>query len=206
VAGPVPALIPLSNGRPADRHYPAIIFRRRRDCATIASILANLLADPRMAAAATLLACLILLLLARWIAHSRAHRRAVFRSRRALAGESAAEELLAEAGYRIDATQIETEWTILQGGEPVTILLRCDALVSRDGRRLVAEVKTGERAPSLTTAATRRQLLEYAVAYGADGALLVDPEAGAIHEIDFELATTCPRCRDRRSSLRSMSG
>ncbi len=53
---------------------------------------------------------------------------------------------------------------------------------------LVAEVKTGERAPSLTTAATRRQLLEYAVAYGADGVLLVDPEAGAIREVDFALA------------------
>jgi len=123
--------------------------------------------------------------LARHLAARRRSRIAELRAGRAVAGEDAATGLLRAAGYRIDALQIPTEWTIHQDGEPVTIPLRCDALVSRDGRRLVAEVKTGDQAPSLTTAATRRQLLEYAIAYRADGVLLVDPEAGAIHEIDF---------------------
>lgn len=149
------------------------------------------LADPRtaalLAAAAALLVCVLVLVIARRLARSRASRLATFRSRRALAGESSAAALLEEAGYRIDATQLRTIWTIRRNGEPVDIDLRCDALVSRDGRRLVAEVKTGDSAPSLTTAATRRQLLEYAVAYRADGVLLVDPEAGAIHEVDFGL-------------------
>jgi hypothetical protein len=85
------------------------------------------------------------------------------------------------------------DWTFACDGEPVTVELRCDAVVARDGRRLVAEVKTGERAPSLTTAATRRQLLEYAVAYRADGVLLVDPEGGHIHEVDFDIAEPRPR-------------
>ena len=53
--------------------------------------------------------------------------------------------------------------------------------------RLVAEVKTGEAAPSLATAATRRQLLEYHVAFAVDGVLLVCPERGAIHRIEFSL-------------------
>jgi hypothetical protein len=52
---------------------------------------------------------------------------------------------------------------------------------------LVAEVKTGEAAPSLATAATRRQLLEYHVAFAADGVLLVCPERGAIHRIEFPI-------------------
>ena len=58
----------------------------------------------------------------------------------------------------------------------------------RGGELLVAEVKTGEAAPSLATAATRRQLLEYHVAFAADGVLLVCPERGAIHRIEFPLA------------------
>src|SRR5690349_15073624 len=55
------------------------------------------------------------------------------------------------------------------------------------GELLVAEVKTGDEAPSVTTAATRRQLLEYHVAFGADGVLLVCPERKAIHRIVFPL-------------------
>jgi hypothetical protein len=163
-------------------------------------------ADPRVTAALAALAVLLLWWLVRRLARSRASRVARDRSRRAVAGEAEATALLAAAGYRIDATQICTEWTILQDGEPVTVELRCDALVSRDGRRLVAEVKTGARAPSLATAATRRQLLEYAVAYAADGVLLVDPEAGAVHEVDFDLGRSCPTCRDQPASPRSRTG
>jgi hypothetical protein len=146
-------------------------------------------ADPRVAAAlaalATVAIAVALLLVARWLRRRAASRVAVRRAARALAGERDAAPLLAAAGYQVLATQCHVAWTIACDGEPVVIELRCDALVARDGRRLVAEVKTGARAPSLTTAATRRQLLEYAVAYQADGVLLVDPEAGEVHEVDF---------------------
>jgi hypothetical protein len=54
---------------------------------------------------------------------------------------------------------------------------------------LVAEVKTGEVAPRLSTAATRRQLLEYRVAFDVDGVLLVCPERGTIQRVDFLLPT-----------------
>ncbi|HTM23094.1 MAG TPA: hypothetical protein VL172_21385 [Kofleriaceae bacterium] len=163
------------------------------------------LADPRLSAALAAAAVLLLWLAVIWLRRRAAHSRAVSRGRRAVAGEQAAADLLTAAGYRIDATQLCTEWTFWCDGEPITVELRCDALVSRDGRRLVAEVKTGERAPSLTTAATRRQLLEYAVAYRADGVLLVDPEAGAIHEVDFAIADVLTDT-DRRPSTRSRTG
>jgi len=63
--------------------------------------------------------------------------------------------------------------------------LRADYLVERGGELLVAEVKTGEEAPSLETAATRRQLLEYHVAFAVDGVLLVSPEQGTIQRVAF---------------------
>ena len=50
---------------------------------------------------------------------------------------------------------------------------------------LLAEVKTGDFAPSLHTAATRRQLLEYATALGHDEILLVDAYAESIKRVTF---------------------
>jgi hypothetical protein len=112
-------------------------------------------------------------------------RRARGRAARARAGEDAAAALLRRAGYRIVAEQARTWWTPRIDGEPHRTELRADYLVEADGELLVAEVKTGDAAPSLATAATRRQLLEYHVAFAVDGVLLVCPERGAIHRIEF---------------------
>jgi hypothetical protein len=144
--------------------------------------------SPVAAALLTAIAFVVAILVVRWFARHAASRRAVVRARRALAGETAAVTLLADAGYELLETQVKRSWTFHCDGAPVTVELRCDALVARDGRRLVAEVKTGDRAPSLATAATRRQLLEYAVAFRADGVVLVDAEAGAVLEVEFDLA------------------
>jgi hypothetical protein len=150
--------------------------------------------DPRVAAAlgalATIAAVALILAAVLWLRRRAAHRTAVRRAARALAGERDAGALLAAAGYQVLDMQCPLAWTIACDGEPLVIELRCDALVARDGRRLVAEVKTGARAPSLATAATRRQLLEYAVAYDADGVLLVDPEQGRVIEVDFWVPPT----------------
>ena len=83
-------------------------------------------------------------------------------------------------------------------GEPVQTELRADYLVESDeGELFVAEVKTGDEAPQLTTAATRRQLLEYQVAFSiafdADGVLLVCPELGTIQRVQFPLPQASPR-------------
>jgi hypothetical protein len=130
--------------------------------------------------------------LALWLARAwrawRASRRAYARAARAGAGEDLAAELLERAGFRIVARQARTAYAPLVDGEPHPTELRADYIVTRDGEQLVAEVKTGEAAPSLATAATRRQLLEYHVAFAVDGVLLVCPERGAIHRVVFPIA------------------
>jgi len=136
-------------------------------------------------AIAMLAGALLALVIARWLGRWRGGRRARRRAIRAGAGEDAAAVLLRRAGFRIVAAQARIWWAPLIDGEPHRTELRADYLVEARGERLVAEVKTGEAAPSLSTAATRRQLLEYHVAFAADGVLLVCPERGTIHRVKF---------------------
>jgi hypothetical protein len=130
---------------------------------------------------------LVALILARRLRRWRGSWRARRRAARAGAGEDAAAVLLRRAGYRIVAAQARIWWAPLVDGEPYETELRADFLVEADGELLVAEVKTGGAAPLMSTAATRRQLLEYHVAFAADGVLLVCPERDAIHRVEFPL-------------------
>lgn len=107
------------------------------------------------------------------------------RQERAERAEVDAAGVLRAHGYRVLDEQAELHWTVGLDGEPYPVELRADYLVERRGRRYVAEVKSGHSAPSLGTAATRRQLLEYRVAYEVEGVLLVDMEAVALHRVDF---------------------
>ena len=100
-------------------------------------------------------------------------------------GEVDAESLVKKHGYDIIDRQVETTWTIRVDGEPVEINLRADLILRRDGKRFVADVKTGKGAPRITTASTRRQLLEYLFAYPVDGVLLIDMESRDIKQVDF---------------------
>jgi hypothetical protein len=109
------------------------------------------------------------------------------RQARAVRGERQAERLLDRLGYAIRDRQVATSWAVTCDGEVHEVPLRADLLVERDGKRYVAEVKTGRVAPRLATATTRRQLLEYRVAYDVDGILLVDAEAGRVMHVDFHL-------------------
>ena len=107
------------------------------------------------------------------------------RQRRAFRAEEDAAGVLRAHGYTVISDQVEHSWTIHQNGEPFEVDLRADYLVSRGGKRYIAEVKSGMCAPSLSTAATRRQLLEYRVAYNVEGILLVDMEAVELSRVDF---------------------
>lgn len=131
---------------------------------------------------------LTLLLAARALARWRSRAAARGRWQRAAAGEAEAEDLLAERGFAVVSRQAGLVWSIECDGEPHPVALRADLLVERDGRRYVAEVKTGASAPLLTNAATRRQLLEYCVAYQVDSVLLVDVEAQAVREVTFRFS------------------
>lgn len=139
-------------------------------------------------AIALLAGALIALVIARWVRGWRGSWRARRRAARAGAGEDAAAAMLRRAGFRIVAAQVRMRWAPRIDGEPHPTELRADYLVEARGERLVAEVKTGDAAPSLSTAATRRQLLEYLVAFAVDGVLLVCPERGAIHRVEFPIA------------------
>jgi hypothetical protein len=114
------------------------------------------------------------------------------RSRRAIAGEDAAEPLLRRLGYDILDRQSTGSWSVRVAGEERQVVLRADYLVERRGRRLIADVKTGRLAPRIESAATRRQLLEYRLAFDVDGVLLVDVEAELVAEVEFPLAEPTP--------------
>ena len=121
--------------------------------------------------------------------------RARRRMRRGVAGESRALRLLARRGYTVVQSQPPALGELIVDGEPVEFEVRADAIVKRKRRRFVAEFKTG-RAASVRSRHTRRQLLEYAVLYEADGVLLVDATRGTIHAIEF------PMLRLRRGDAR----
>lgn len=137
------------------------------------------------------LLCLVLLLaslllgLALWL---RARVERWQRRRRqsvAARGERDAEQLLRRAGYRVLERQLHGRWALEIDGRAVEVSNRADLLVGRGRQRYVAEVKTGQRAPDPTLPATRRQLLEYRLAYPVDGVLLVDMSAERVVEVRF---------------------
>jgi hypothetical protein len=104
---------------------------------------------------------------------------------RAARGEVRAARWLEDRGYVIRGAQVVAEHAVRVDDRLVTVSLRADYLVVRSGARYVVEVKTGALAPRIETSATRRQMLEYRVAFDVDGILLVNGETGVIHEVTF---------------------
>ncbi len=143
-----------------------------------------------------------------WRALARSWRRARARRRyrRGERGERRAERLLDRLGYAICERQAATSWTIHCDRAPYQVPLRADLIVERGGRRYVAEVKTGRAAPRLETASTRRQLLEYRVAYDVAGVLLVDAEAERVMEIEFPLPAPPARLFSRERLVGTVWG
>lgn len=111
------------------------------------------------------------------------------RRERGAEGELRAEEMLREMGYGIEGRQVGVSYDVQIDGEPVPIELRADYLVSIGDKRYVAEVKTGRSAPRIDTPATRRQLLEYRIAFDVDGVLLVNAETKRVHAVEFPLGS-----------------
>jgi hypothetical protein len=110
------------------------------------------------------------------------------RQRIARAGEDDAELLLAELGFVVVDRQVTHTWQMIVDGEVRDVRCRADLVVRlrRDrGARYVAEVKTGDRATEPTCPATRRQLLEYAMAFDVDGVLLLDMDQRRVRTVAF---------------------
>jgi len=112
--------------------------------------------------------------------------------RRALRGEARAARWLERAGFAVVGAQVAADYVVWVDGVASTIALRADYVVERAGLRYVAEVKTGRVAPKIETPATRRQLLEYRVAFDVDGVVLVDGETGDVRLVRFPLGGAPP--------------
>jgi hypothetical protein len=119
--------------------------------------------------------------LRRW-ADRRSRRRRVARAQRA---ERDAAGLLEARGFEVLGRQVRQSWSLMADAEEVQFTLVADYVVERQGRRWVAEVKTGERALDLRHGPTRRQLLEYRQAFAVEGVLLVDAEGRSLRSIHF---------------------
>jgi hypothetical protein len=117
-------------------------------------------------------------------AASRVGRDNARRGRVARRAEDEAEGLLHDLGYVIQERQAVRAWPMLVDGEAVRASVRADLLVTRNGETFVAEVKSGGAAKP-TLPATRRQLLEYLLAFEVHGVLLVDMERGSVHPVEF---------------------
>lgn len=101
-------------------------------------------------------------------------------------GERDAKRLLKRARYRIEAEQPVGRLAYVVDAEAREAVLRPDFFVRKGKRRYVADAKAGVDATDLAKRGSRRQLLEYALAFPTvDGVLLVDTERGAIHEVAF---------------------
>lgn len=139
----------------------------------------------------TSIAALLLAALAGWAAlalrRDLAALRLARRAARARAGERAAARLLRRLGYRVIAAQATRRLQLEVDGELQGYVVQADFLVEDPaGVRLVAEVKTGSRAPDPLHPPTRRQLLEYALGYAETrGVLLVDVERGRVRRVRF---------------------
>jgi len=120
-----------------------------------------------------------------WWIRGRVRRGNRRRGRRARAAEDAADAVLHAHGYRVEDVQVSVRWTMRVDGQPVEVLSRADRLVRRGRRRFVAEIKSGPRASDPALPATRRQLIEYAHAFGVDGVVLVDMDRGRVSEVSF---------------------
>ncbi len=106
-------------------------------------------------------------------------------AKKALSAERTALRLLRCNGYVILDTQVRQIWPVRHGEHHLDVNLRADALVRRGNRHFIAEVKSTSLVADLKHGPTRRQLLEYAVAYGTDGVLLIDMHAERVEEITF---------------------
>jgi len=134
-----------------------------------------------VAIAAIAVICALYVMMRAWLRGVRARAR----SARAFAGERAAAATLRAHGFTILGAQVPAKYPIEVDGETIIAGLRADYVVTKNGARFVAEVKTGSLAPRIETAATRRQLLEYEIAFGVDGVLLVDADRDVIRKVAF---------------------
>ena len=133
---------------------------------------------------------LLLVLLGVWLETKwrvlRERRKSRAQAKRGFQGERDAEKLLKKLGYTIVARHEPASYAMTLDGEPQAVQLQADFVLQREGKKFIAEVKTG-KAAKLEQAETRRQLLEYQLAFGVDSLLLIDADAKVVRTVRFPL-------------------
>jgi Holliday junction resolvase len=104
--------------------------------------------------------------------------------------EKDAEKLLQKKGYAIVDIQKSKPILITIGDKIHRYLIRIDYLVRKKGKVYVVEVKSGEKNPYITNRETRRQMLEYYLAYQPNGIILLNMRNKSISEVKFQFEKT----------------
>lgn len=104
--------------------------------------------------------------------------------------EKEAEKILKKNGYAIIDVQKSKPLLLTIGDKIHRYLVRIDYLVRKKGKVYVVEVKSGEKIPYITNRETRRQMLEYYLAYQPSGILLLNMKNKSISEVKFQFEST----------------
>jgi len=120
------------------------------------------------------------------------------RMKKARKGELKAIELLQHNGYEVLDTQRQMQYNMIVDNKKYLISVKADMIVKKGKKMYIAEVKTGEKAPSANLSATRRQLLEYYMVYKPDGIILVDMEKQLLKKVEYSFI---PRLKLQNSLL-----
>jgi len=131
--------------------------------------------------------CLFLFIkIGNWLRAKRLRKR-FSKSRQA---EKEAEKVLKKNGYVILDAQKSKPLLITIGDKIHRYLVRIDYLARKRGKVYVVEVKSGEKIPYITNRETRRQMLEYYLAYQPSGILLLNMKNKTISEVKFQFEST----------------
>lgn len=116
-------------------------------------------------------------------------------------GEERAERWLQANGFRIESNQARRSCTVRVNGQPMTFEVQADFLVlDPRGESAVVEVKTGASADP-KSAATRRQIFEYAAIYGVKNVYLFDGTTERLMHLEFAGRTSLVGLPHRRNLL-----
>lgn len=104
--------------------------------------------------------------------------------------EKEAEKILRKKGYTIIDVQKSKPLHISIGDKIHRYLVRIDYLARKRGKVYVVEVKNGEKVPYITNRETRRQMLEYYLAYQPNAIVLLNMKNKSISEVKFQFERT----------------
>lgn len=140
---------------------------------------------PKAVAAVSIVLLALAVWLGAWAASRWRRLRAAWRMALGRGAEKAAEAWLKREGFAIVEAQARRRVEFTVDGAPESAEVFADYIVEKEGVEYLVEVKAGETAPDPAYPPTRRQMLEYALAFGNRNLILLDMEAEEMHRIEF---------------------